>query len=248
MFQAIRKFVLDLFFPKKCLACGKANTYLCDSCFNKIACLPARQEIVQNNKCPFCDRPVAPSQICKKCKERYFLDKLIWATPYSSALIKELIKAFKYLYIKELAKPLAHLLIAQCGTLDLPHNVVVMPIPLHKQRLRERDFNQAELLAKEVARYFSIPLETEAIKRTRFTTPQVKIKDHKTRRANIKNIFEINPKFAKKCVTENKNLLKDKTIILIDDVFTTGATLSEAAKVLKQAGVKEVWGLVVAKG
>lgn len=244
MFQAIRKFLLDLFFPKKCLSCGKAETYLCDSCFNKI-------EIAQNNKCPFCDRPVPNSLICKKCAEKYFLDKLIWATPYSNALIKELIKAFKYSYIKELAKPLSQLLIkplTQCVRLSLTHNAVVMPIPLHKQRLRERDFNQAELLAKEIARYFSMPLETEAIKRTRFTTPQVKIKDYKTRRANIKNIFEINPKFAKKCVAENKNLLKDETVILIDDVATTGATLSEAAKVLKQAGVKEVWGLVVAKG
>jgi len=247
MFQAIRKFLLDLFFPKKCLSCGKAGTYLCDSCFNKI-------EIVQNNKCPFCDRPVPNSLICEGCAEKYFLDKLIWAAPYSNTLIKELIKAFKYHYIKELAKPLSHLLIkplTQCVRLSLTHlthNTLVVPIPLHKQRLRERDFNQAELLAKEIAQYFSIPLETEVIKRTRFATPQVKIKDHKTRRANIKNIFEINPKFTKKCIAENKNLLKDKTIILIDDVFTTGATLSEAAKVLKQAGAKETWGLVVAKG
>ncbi len=238
MFQAIRKSVLDLFFPKKCLGCNKTGTYLCDSCFNKI-------EIAQNNKCPFCDRPVAPSQICEKCAEKYFLDKLIWATPYSNALVKELIKAFKYLYIKELAKPLSQLL---CLIPGVKHDAIVVAIPLYKKRLRERDFNQAELLAKEVAQYFSIPLETAVIKRTRFATPQVKIKDHKTRRANIKNIFEINPKFVKKCIGENQNLLKEKTIILIDDVFTTGATLSEAAKVLKQAGTKEIWGLVVAKG
>jgi len=125
---------------------------------------------------------------------------------------------------------------------------MVIPIPLHKRKLHERDFNQAELLAKEVAKQFSIPLENGILKRNQFTFPQAQIKDHKIRRENVKNIFEIERKFVKKCKTENKNLLQEKTIILVDDVATTGATLSEAAKVLKQAGAKEVWGLVVAKG
>ncbi len=244
MFQAIRKFLLDLFFPKKCLGCNKANIYICQDCLEKI-------EISQNNTCPFCDRPTPRSLICKKCKEKYFLDKLIWATTYSGALIKELIKIFKYLYIKELAKPLARLLIKSLKTLDFglwTLDSIVVPIPLHKQRLRERDFNQAELLAKEVAECFSAPLETSALKRKRSVTPQAKIKDYKARKENIKGIFEISPEFTKKCVTENKNLLKEKTIILVDDVWTSGATLSEAAKVLKQAGAKEIWGLVVAKG
>ena len=123
-----------------------------------------------------------------------------------------------------------------------------MPIPLHKKRLKNRGFNQAELLAKEIAEHYSLCLETEILKRKQAIIPQAKIKNHKARRANIKNIFEIDPKFTKKCVVKKQNLLKDKTIILIDDVTTTGATLSEAAKILKRAGTKEVWGLVVAKG
>ena len=241
MLKTISNFFLDLFFPKKCLGCNKKDVYICDSCLNKI-------EIVPNNKCPFCDRPVPDTLICEKCREKHFLDRLIWAVPYSNPLIKELIKIFKYHYIKELARPLAQLLLTQCGSYDLPHNAIVMPIPLHERRLKERDFNQAELLAKEMAEHYSLPLETEALKRKRAVLPQAQIKDHKIRRKNIKNIFEISPEFNKKCVAENKNLLKDKTVILIDDVITTGATLSEAAKVLKRSGVKEIWGLVVAKG
>jgi len=130
----------------------------------------------------------------------------------------------------------------------LTFSFTVIPIPLHKQRLRFRGFNQAELLAKEVAEHFSIPLETNVLERTRAVLAQAKIKNHKDRKENIKNIFKINSEFIKKCVKEGKNLLKNKIIILVDDVATTNATLSEAAKVLKEAGAKEVWGLVVAKG
>lgn len=245
MLKTISNFFLDLFFPKKCLGCNKKDVYICDDCFDKI-------EIAKNNKCPFCDRPVPDTIICEKCQEKHFLDRLIWATPYSNPLIKELIRIFKYHYIKELARPLAQLLIK-----SLENNYeftvhssqfIVVPIPLHKRRLKKRDFNQAELLAKEIVKHYSLPLETGVLKRKRAVLPQAKIKDHKTRKTNIKGIFEIDPKFTKKCLDKKQNLLKDKTIILIDDVTTTNATLSEAAKVLKRAGVKEIWGLVVAKG
>jgi len=247
MFQAIKNFLLDLFFPKKCLNCGKAGAYICNSCLNKI-------EIISNNKCPFCDRSVPDTLICEKCREKHFLDRLIWATPYSNPLIKELIRIFKYHYIKELAKPLTKLLIksleniSSISNISNISNIVIVPIPLHERRLKERDFNQAELLAKEMAEHYSLPLETDALKRKRIVTPQAQIKDHETRKTNIKGIFEIDPKFTKKCLDKKQNLLKDKTIILVDDVITTGATLSEAAKVLKCAGAKEIWGLVVAKG
>ena len=241
MLKTISNFFLDLFFPKKCLGCNKKDVYICNDCFDKI-------EIAKNNKCPFCDRPVPNTLICEKCREKHFLDRLIWAVPYSNPLIKELIKIFKYHYIKELARPLAQLLLTQCGSYDLPHNAVLMPIPLHERRLKERDFNQAELLAKEIVKHYSLPLETGVLKRKRAVLPQAKIKDHKTRKTNIKGIFEIDPKFTKKCLDKKQNLLKDKTIILIDDVTTTGATLSEAAKVLKHAGANKIWGLVVAKG
>jgi len=244
MFKKLSKFILDLFFPKKCFGCNKPGTYICDSCFKKI-------EIDKNNKCPFCDRPVPNTFICQKCRERFYLDRLIWAVPYFNPLVKKLIKAFKYHHIKELAKPLSALLIKslnQCGTSYVPDNVIVVPIPLHNQRLHERDFNQAELLSKNIAEYFSIPMETEILERTRSIIPQAKIRDHKSRRENIKDIFEIKQKFIKKCKDENKNLLKGKIIILVDDVFTSGATISEATRILKRAGAKEIWGLVIAKG
>ena len=236
--------ILDLFFPKKCLGCGKAGVYICDSCLDKI-------EIVQNNQCPFCGRPIPATLICQPCQKNYYLSRLIWTANYYNPLIQKLIKIFKYHYVKELAGPLAQLLIkslAQCGILDFQHTALVIPIPLHKRKLRERGFNQTELLAKEVAEHFSLPLETRILIRTKYTPQQAKTKNHKKRKEALENAFEIDKKFIKKCVSENQNLLRDKIVILVDDVFTAGATLSEAAKVLKRAGVKEVWGLVIAKG
>lgn len=221
----IKKFLLNLFFPKKCLGCGQTDTYLCLACFNKIEIIP-------------------------KYQKQPYLDQVISATDYKNPLVQELIKNFKYHYIKELGKPLSQLLIkslAQCWTLDLPagrqgfqYNTIVLPIPLYKTRERTRGFNQAELLAKEIAEYFNLCLETNILKRTISTIPQVNVKDHEKRKANIKDVFSIHPLSLKR--------LKDQNIILIDDVSTTGATLSEAAKVLKKSRIKQVWALVVARG
>ena len=242
--KKIINFLLDLFFPKKCLGCGEKNTYICQACLEKI-------DIAKNNQCPFCDRPIPESLICQPCQKNYYLTRLIWSTHYYNPLIQKLIKFFKYHYIKELSRPLSKLLIkniSNISNISSISNIIIVPIPLHKRKLRERGFNQAELLAKEVAEYFSLPLETEILTRKKYTPQQAKTKDHRKRKEMLKNAFEISPEFVKKCVSENQNLLKDKIIILVDDVFTSGATLSEAAKVLKQGGAKEVWGLVVAKG
>jgi len=231
---------LDIFFPKKCLNCGKAGAYICNSCLEKI-------EIDKSNKCPVCDRPIPKGQICLFCQKKTSLNRLCWAAPYSNSLTQQLIKIFKYHYVKELAQPLSRLLI-KCLTPGVKHGALVVPIPLHKRRLREREFNQAELLAKQVAEYFSLPLENNVLIRKKYTPQQARTRPHKERRQALKNVFEINPEFTKKCLSQNKNLLNNKTIILVDDVFTSGATMSEAAKVLRRAGAKEIWGLVIAKG
>jgi len=244
MLKKLSKFVLDLFFPKSCLSCKKTNTYLCQDCFNKI-------ELCSNNVCFFCHRPSWQGQSCIICKNKFSLDRVISATEYKNPLIREIIKNFKYNYVKELYYPLAQLLIKSlknAPNISNDSNIILAPIPLHRRRLHERNFNQAELLAKEISQNFSISMEIKILNRKRAILAQAKIKDHESRKENIKDVFEIDKEFMKKCVAENENLLKNKIVILVDDVSTTGATLSEAAKVLKQAGAKEIWGLVVAKG
>lgn len=213
----IKNFFLNLFFPKKCLGCNKPDTYLCQVCFSKI-------------------------EININVEKNKYLSKIITVVSYKNPLVREVIKKFKYDYIKELANPLSQLLIKPmtlCRIPSIPHNnTIVVPVPLHNNRLRKRGFNQAELLAKEIANHFNLPLETNILKRTIPTEPQANIKDEDERRKNIKNVFAINFEQS----IENKN------IILIDDVLTTGATLSEAGKILKKSGAKEIWALVIAKG
>jgi len=130
------------------------------------------------------------------------------------------------------AKPLA-------GRLSGSENLslwLIVPVPLHSRRKRERGFNQAKLLAEIVARHFNLTL-IEALKRIKNTKPQAKIKDIEKRMKNISNCF----------VIKNPEMIQGKNIILVDDVFTSGATMNEAVKILKQNGAKKVIALVLAK-
>jgi ComF family protein len=231
--KKIKNFFLNLFFPKKCLGCGKHDTYLCKDCFNKI-------EIFLNNTCFFCGKITGQGRVCLECQKENYLDRVISATNYANPLIRELIQAFKYHYVKELAEPLSKLLIRSLenNSTTSTNSTIIVPIPLYGTRLRYRGFNQAELLGKKIAEHFNLPMENNILKRIIATSPQVNIKNEEKRKANIEDAFGIS----------EPSRVQGKIIILVDDVATTGATLIEAGKILKKFGAKEVWALVVAKG
>jgi len=125
---------------------------------------------------------------------------------------------------------------------------ILIPIPLHPRRLRERGFNQAEILAREISKYFNWDVLTDVLTRKRYTTAQVNLKAHE-RAKNLKNAFdeEIKKYRNREIKDDDASIIKNRTVILIDDVLTTGATLNEAGKVLKDLGVNEVWGVCLAK-
>lgn len=116
---------------------------------------------------------------------------------------------------------------------------VFIPIPLHKKKLRKRGYNQAELLAKGLSKHFNIPI-VDCLQRVKETKTQVGLAKEE-RAENIKDAFAIKPAFL-------EQIRGFQQVFLIDDVATSGATLREAAKVLKKAGVKSVWGLTLAHG
>lgn len=225
-------FLLDLFFPIYCLGCEREKIWLCENCFKKIP-------LNSKSECPFCQKPSFFGRTCQKCQNKN-LNGLIIASDYQNELLKKIIFSFKYKFIKELSSYLGELLISALKNHPLISSIesfVIIPVPLHWRRKKWRGFNQSELLAKKIEEYFSIPLFEKILIRKKHTKPQVKLKE-KERKENIKNAFTI----------ENPCAILNKKIILIDDVSTTGATLEECSKVLKKAGAKEIWGLVLARG
>lgn len=175
-------------------------------------------------------------QICLRCKPNSFLDGVVVATQYEDKIIDKAIHFFKYKGIYSLAQPLSFLLVRVLKQVNFwEQDWIIIPVPLHRRRERHRGFNQARLLADYLANSLDLKVVADLLIRKKFTYPQMKL-DRADRQKNIKNAFGVNfPIIGKK-------------VILVDDVMTSGSTLEECAKILKQNGAKEVWGAVVARG
>jgi ComF family protein len=253
-----RDFILDLIFPIECLSCGKEGAWLCQSCFRK---LPVESE----QFCPGCKKINEFGNFCSSCSPVYFLDGVWVAGNYKNKTIASLIKNLKYHFAKDLSKVLGEFLIsflrnlinkARINSIDLNtginsenfkkikkapeiifnfNNCLIIPVPLHKRRERWRGFNQTKAIAEVVSRHFNLSISHDLI-RVKHRPPQAKL-GAENRKKNIQGCFS----------WLGKNL-KNTKIILLDDVATTCSTLEECAKILKQSGAKEVWGLVIARG
>jgi len=218
----IFKAFLDVFFPSKCLGCGTKNEIFCQKCLESL---------------PY------PENYPWNLKGRSLTSGLVFAaTSYKDENVKKAIRLFKYRGIKTLAQPLAELIYARLPekirNLAIKHNPILIPIPLSKKRFRQRGYNQSELLGRFLSDKLSIKMETNVLYKIKETISQVEIKDREKRLKNLQGAFKV----------KNPELIKNKIVILIDDISTTGATLNEAKQVLMQAGAKRVIGLVVAKG
>jgi len=230
---------LDAIFPWHCCFCKQEIRHypLCQDC---------QKNIVINHSfiCPSCKKRIINlSKNC--CSKNSFIYALGFVSSYENPILKETIHFFKYQRIIALQKPLANLMVKFLKETKLisglnQKNILLIPVPLHSKKQKERGFNQSELLAKNLSIYFGLALDSKILLRVKNNLSQVKIQNFIERKRNVKNVFQI-PK-------EKINLIRNKWIILIDDVYTSGATMQEAAKVLKQNGAKKVIGLVLAKG
>lgn len=168
-----------------------------------------------------------------------FLDKVFIACEYGNEnLIGKLIKRVKYKFSQELSAKLAQ--VVARNLIDIVDwDCTLIPVPLSRRRMKWRGFNQAELIGKQVVDMVnesSLKFDTKFLKKICDTKQQVECKSRDERLRNVKNAFQVS-------VTTD---LPEK-VILFDDVYTTGTTLNECAKVLKSSGVKKVFGLVIAK-
>jgi len=256
---------LDLVFPKYCLGCGQEGFYLCAGC---AASLPT----LTGANCFICGRRSPTGYACDNCRRAHcsLLSGILIASDWNNLLLRQIIYEYKYRFVKELAAPLSQLMIAFLERTNFVNmfggsniNVLLIPVPLHGRRLAWRGFNQSKLLAQKVNDHFNLPLLNNILIRSRHTLPQREITDQKTRTANIQNAFALAENYSHlpslrsplerseaipRDVAQNLNPLKNKIIILIDDICTTGATFQDCARALAPLNPKEIWGLVIARG
>lgn len=223
--------LLDLLFPKRCVTCGKFGEYICKDCFSKI-------EYVEKPVCAVCQRQAVGGRTHPGCQSRSGLDGLMVACRYSGP-VKAAIAKVKYKWVFDIGSILADLLVSNLWRFSLPSDYVLVPIPLHRRRKNWRGFNQAQLLVGFLGRKFKVEV-FDLLMRIADTKSQVGL-DKKQRRQNLRGAFA----FKKGVVP---SVIVGKSLILVDDVYTSGATIMEAAKVLKKAGAKNVWAMTVALG
>lgn len=231
--QQVAHQMLDLLFPPTCSVCKKSGHVLCPTCMGAIPLL----------RPPFCQhcsnlRLSPGSTLCWDCQRRPVrLSGIRTASSYQDPL-RTCIHALKYDGTTRLAEPLGALL-SQAYLLYGMQADLLLPVPLHAERQRHRGFNQSYLLAEVCARHLGVPLYDSVLLRTRATTAQVHVSAGE-RQQNVAGAFLCTPPFA-------TGALHGRSIIIIDDVCTTGATLEACAAPLFAAGARSVWGLVLAR-
>jgi len=237
----LKRFILglgDLIFPPRCMACGilltgPPDASFCGACFSGL-------RFVAPPLCACCGIPIAGAGADHLCG-----DCLVARPPYAMArsvaryesVLHDVIHVFKYkgkiTTGEVLGKMMADYVYPGFSIADYS---LIVPVPLHPKRLRERGFNQAVILARQISRRFSIPLDFLTLKRRVFTEPQVSL-GKELRTANVRGAFAV--KDGKK--------VEGQRIILVDDVYTTGSTVKECAGALMKHGAAEVAVLTLAR-
>ncbi len=239
------EWLVDWLYPPRCRACGgdiagRDSEYFCGSCWAAI-------RLVLHPLCPVCGRPfldaAGEDHTCGACLSRppRFVSACAWACyPRDDTVehpLRQVVQRFKYGRKVSLGKPLGRLMargcqefLSQCGA-DL-----IVPVPLHPKRLRWRGFNQSLLLARQVSRAYGLPVDPFTLVRAKETVAQTQLSEEE-RRKNVREAFALRAGGA----------LKQKTILLIDDVYTSGATLNECSRVLIRGGVRKVHVLTLAR-
>jgi len=218
---------IDLVFPRRCVKCGKLGKYLCSSCISQV---PQAKFC-----CPVCGCFNFQGKTHKSCQTRYSLDGHLSVWSYLGVVRKSILK-LKYNFVSDIASELVGV---SANRLKINLNwtkYVFVAVPTSQPRGKWRGFNQAEILAEFFAREFGGEYKSNILTKTKNTKPQVQL-DKKHRMLNVKDTFSVS----------KKHELKNRRIILVDDVWTTGSTMREACRILKKAGASEVWGLTVAQ-
>ena len=217
---------LDLLFPAQCFGCGKYGSFLCLPC-------EASSLRLQSPFCDLCAQPLTRGGPCSSCQNSPPATNGIRAPYLMEGAIRQGILDLKYRNLRSAAPTLGRLLGRWLLTNRVPGEALV-PVPLHHRRMRERGYNQSALLAKEVGTMMETPVAPGVLVHTRDTLPQVSL-PREERIRNVEGCFACPER------------VEGKSFILVDDVVTTGSTLSACASALKAAGASSVWGIALAR-
>jgi ComF family protein len=247
--------LLDLLYPTFCAGCGQTGILYCPTCRGKVC-------FITPPLCPLCGRPCplgstlrAPTP-CERCVAHPVSLDGIRSVALFEGTLRKVIHRFKYDYVQELAIPLGEMLVDYCrpdrgrpnygrlsrngsshgqGQEPLPFGDVIIPVPLHNRRLRERGYNQSALLAKRLGTALQVPVLHNVLCRNRYTMSQTRL-DAQARSRNVAGAFSC-----------SGTSVHNKRVLLIDDVCTTGATLNACGLALREGGAQSVWALTVAR-
>lgn len=228
--------ILDLIFPKACFGCGRPGGYFCPNCLAKIKRVP--------QICPVCEKPSPFGETHPGCRSRYSLDGLASFLVYDGTA-RQAIHKLKYRLVTDLKDELFRLIFQDFSQRNeflalnkfiIQYQPVIVPIPLYWYKYNFRGFNQATLFGQTFAQKFKLPLSEKILVRKRATISQTKLTKEE-RRKNVADAFTVSS------IIHNSQF----NILLIDDVWTTGATLKTAGNLLKRSGAEKVWGLTIAR-
>ncbi len=230
--------LLKLFWPEVCPFCGKVSAQgICGECRKKTDRLKVREP-----KCMKCGKPVkdAEQEYCRDCldaRHEYDRGAALWVhkPPVNTSVYQFKFhnrRSFGSFYAKEMAAEYGEAL-AGWG-ID-----IIIPVPLYPGKYKKRGYNQAAVLARELGKVLDIPVEERLLKRIRETAPQKNLTPRK-RRQNLNGAFSVEKR--------RRVFLKSRSVLLMDDIYTTGSTVDEAAKTLKKAGAEKVFYLAISIG
>lgn len=229
--------VLDFIYPRVCVCCNHElesdESFICQSCEDSLT-------YIQTPICHTCGSPVFREGIekCDNClRKQIYYDQVRSELDYNDELVRQMIHAFKFEYMNSMVNGLSKYLVLAFEQYYSHEKIdLILSVPLHKSRLRQREFNQAHLLAKHFADDVHIPLCDDLVVRNRSTQPQSQLKPNE-RMKNVKDAFSI----------RKPDEVNGKTILIIDDIVTTGSTVNEMSKVLRESGAKRIFALSLAR-
>lgn len=226
--RLVEQTLLDLVFPPRCVGCQREGEYWCRDCRKDVP-------LITSSLCDWCGQPIPAPGRCAACAVRPASLDGIRSVALFEGTLREAIHAFKYEGLTALGQALGEFL-AQGWERLRPKGDVVVPVPLHPSRLRERGYNQSTLLARELGRRVGLPVLEKVLARSRMTLPQVEL-DARQRWDNVQGAFH--------CYAGDQ--IRHRAVLLIDDVCTTGATLIACAEALRPYGPASVWALTLAR-